>query len=162
MSFLKNLFGLGTKSPEAGTLESILIVEDQALYRAIRDASENERYQVCIAVARHAVASADLDHSAVQDALICLETRERPSIAMISAVEQLADDLDSEDSRLQGERADGEPGNEELAAFHQARAASCIVSALSGKADEAVYEAIHATEDLPKVREIVLSVLTKT
>jgi hypothetical protein len=164
MSFLKKLFALGTNSPKpkADTLESILIVEDQALYYAIRDASEEERYQVSIAVARHAVASTGLQHSAVEDAICCLKNRERPSIALISAVERLADDFDIEDSRLQEERVGGEPGEEEQAAFHQARAASCILSVLSGRADEAVYEAIHATEDLPKMREIVLSVLNKT
>src|SRR5436190_12987610 len=88
MSFLKKLFGLGTKSPAAGTLESILIVEDRALYHVIRDANEDKRYQVCIAVARHAIASAGLHHSAVQDAFTSLETHERPSIALISAIER--------------------------------------------------------------------------
>jgi hypothetical protein len=46
-----------------------------------------------------------------------------------------------------------------LAAFSHDRAADSVDYALSGDADEAVYEAIQATDKLPEVHAVVLSAL---
>ena len=166
MNLFKKLFAgkAMSQSQESGSgaIESILMVEDRDLYFSVRDASDDQRRRAVLAALRYAVACVNLHRAEIDEALSCLAVGARPSDTVNSGIKRLMEDLDQEDCDLQERRLEGaetsQPEQVSLA-FRQARAASSVSSALSGKADEAVYEAIHAIQDLPKVREIVLSAL---
>jgi len=167
MNLIKRLFGgrpqNRQKAASAGAIESILIVEDRDLYFAIRNASDDRRRCAVVAAARFAVTCTGLQHPALEEAFACLEAGRQPGTALISAIEQLVENLDQEECRLQKQQPEDEGCQEQaLKVFLKARAASSLASTLSGTADEAVYEAIHATQDLPKVREMVLTALKGT
>ena len=94
-----------------------------------------------------------LAEPAFDRALANLALRKAMSPALASAVSERASYLDRKYQRLQQERDEGGEVSENdlLAAFSLARAANCVGFALSGEADEATYEAIAATDNLPQV-----------
>ncbi|HEU6449427.1 MAG TPA: hypothetical protein VFV23_13425 [Verrucomicrobiae bacterium] len=160
MKLLKNLFGIRPKNqPEPPkSIESLLMIEDRDLYFVLSKAPKDKQRRVAAAVARHATGRVDLQNPILRDALSRLERNEDITPEMISAVSRLVDDLDLKNDRLQIEN-DDKPVKHPSVPFVQARAASSVAAALSGKVDEAVYEAIHASQDLPKIRQITLTIL---
>ena len=145
----------------AAAIESRLVLEERELYVRIRKASPQQRLAVSVAVARWAVTTVHLAEPAFDRALANLALGKAMSPALASAVSERASYLDRKYLRLQQERDEGGEVSEDdlLAAFSLARAANCVGFALSGEADEATYEAIAATDNLPEVHAVVLSAL---
>jgi hypothetical protein len=141
--------------------ESRLVLEDRELYVRIRKASPQQRLAVSVAVARWAVTTAHLAEPAFDRALANLALGKAVSSASASAVNKRASYLDGKYLCLQQQRDEGGEVSEDdlLAAFSLARAANCVDLALSGEADEATYEAIAATDNLPAVHAVVTSAL---
>ncbi len=145
----------------AASIESRLVLEDRELCARIQNAGSQQRIAVAVAVARWAANRVNLKDPSLDRALANLALGKALSPALASAVKRLASYLDAKYLRLQQERDEGREVSEDdiLAAFSQARAADSVNYALSGEADEATYEAIKATDDLPEVHAVVLSAL---
>ena len=145
----------------AAGIESRLVLEDRELYARIRNASPQQRLAVAVAVTRWAVAAVHLAEPTLELALADLAAGKPASPASASAVKKLASYLDGKYLRLQQQREEsgGVSEAQVLVAFSLARAADSVGYALSGDADEAAYEAIRATDNLPEAHAVVLSAL---
>lgn len=76
------------------------------------------------------------------------------------SMEELAEELDTAYFELQDALASGRcTQGEKLAAFYRARAASAMAFAMRGKNADAIYEAMHATNDAEPLKQLLLAVL---
>jgi hypothetical protein len=164
MKILKRLFG-GRRSKPAPSgrkaIESRLVLEDKELYRLLCGVDDASRRRAGSAAARFAVTHSSLKNQTIETALSVLESDKMPDDAMVSAVEHVVDELDSEYFDLY-EKYENEGGDkmQYLVPFRRARAASAVAFALSGAVDQCIYEAIHAAE-LKEVRDIVMASITR-
>lgn len=147
----KRLFG---PKPKPGDPMRALL-DDPELYDKISAATVQQRQRAAAAVARFAVERIGFENQVIAKALAQLASGSPPDPEATSALEDLAEQLDCEYDELESKGQ----SDKAAALFAQARAACCVWDALAGRTADAAYEAINATEDRPKVREVLLAAL---
>ena len=115
-------------------------------------APDTVRVQTGWAVAQWAIRHNNLSHPALAGATLGVPSE--PIAAVVEALDnhyfELQELLEEEG---EGSRADV------LAAFRRALAATALEFGVRGEAEEAVYEALGSTEDVPAVRQVVMGSL---
>ncbi len=132
------------------------LLDDPELYDKISAATPQQRQRAAAAVARFAVERIGFKNEVVAKALAQLASGSPSHPEVASALEDLAEKLDCQYDELEAKGQSEKAGP----VFAQARVACCVQAALVGNAADAAYEAIHATEDRPKVREVLLAALS--
>lgn len=132
------------------------LLDDPDLYDRITAATPQQRRRAAVAVARFAVERIAFNHPVVDKALSHLASGSPSDPRVAAAVQELADQLDQQYDELEANAQ----SKKAAAPFAQARAACSVGAALTGDAADAAYEAINATEDRARVRDLMLAALS--
>jgi hypothetical protein len=139
---------------------SRLTTIDPSLVAALDAAQPTQRRAASLAAVAFAVTANASTQPILDAALQVLRVGSLADTEILTAVNELVSQLDDHYFSL-AELAESGGASQDtvLVAFQQARAANALAFALAGQADEAIYEAFAATNDVAGLRKLVVSAL---